>query len=308
MAEEKIVVSTQDSGRRLDLFISTTYANLSRSRIQRLLKENEIRVNGEIAKGSYRTKTNDVIEFTIPENKALALQGQAMELEICYQDEDVAVINKPKGLIVHPSTTSSENTLVHGLLAQLDDLSGINGSLRPGIVHRLDKDTSGLLLVAKNDKAHQFLAKQLQDKKMKRYYIALVHGSFDHDYGTIDAPIGRDQQDRKKMTVTAKNSKAAVTHFKVLRRFKDYSLLECELETGRTHQIRVHLQYIKHPLVGDEKYGFRKTLTTQGQMLQAYKLVFFLPKNKQEKTIEIPLTTEFTALLEKLEKENESGY
>ena len=305
MVQESRIITTEESGSRLDSLLASKYPQLSRTYLQKLINDGVLRLNGAAAKSNYRLKVGDLVEFSLPENQELPLQGQQLNLEICYQDQDCAVINKPKGLIVHPATSNREVTMVHGLLAQLDDLSGINGTLRPGIVHRIDKDTSGLVIVAKNDKAHRYLAQQLVDKSLKRSYYALVHGSIDHDYGTIDAPIGRDEKDRKKMTVTAKNSKKAVTHFKVIERYQGYCLLDCELETGRTHQIRVHLQYIGHPLVGDEKYGFKKTLATNGQMLHAYKLQFLLPSDGSLKTVEIGRPEEFEALLASLLRKDE---
>jgi len=308
MDQEKITVTESQIGKRIDILLCELYPDFSRSSVQKLIKEKQVMINGSTTKNNYKVKLDDEVTFSLPENVELDLTPVDMDLQICYQDSDVVVINKPKGLIVHPSNTSSEDTMVHGLLAQINDLSGINGILRPGIVHRIDKDTSGLILVAKNDAAHQFLAKQLVDKSLKRIYIALVHGVIDHDYGTIDAPIARDPKDRKKMAVTAKNSKEAITDFKVLRRFKHYTLVECELKTGRTHQIRVHLQYIGYPIVGDEKYGLRKTLSTNGQMLHAYKLCFLLPKSKKEKVIEIDLPEQFKELLIQIEKDDEREY
>ena len=214
------------------------------------------------------------------------------------------IINKPKGMIVHPTAGSQRDTLVNGLLYHCKDLSGINGVLRPGIVHRIDKDTTGLLIVAKNDKAHLSLAEQLKDKTVSRLYYALVHGVIEHDYGTIDAPIGRDPKDRQKMCVTSLNSKNAVTHFKVVERFKEYTLVECKLETGRTHQIRVHMQYIKHPVMGDPKYSYRKTRDCNGQMLHAHQLTFVHPSTNEKVVVDAPLPKQFEDILEELRQED----
>ena len=297
-----MITENDQAGTRLDVLLNEKYPELSRTRIQKLIKDQMVLVNGQPGKNNYQVRSNDEITFSLPEDKELDLTPVKMDLDIRYEDEDVVVINKPKGLSVHPANTD-EATLVHGLLAEIKGLSGINGVQRPGIVHRLDKDTSGLLIVAKNDRAHNFLAGQFKDRSIKRKYLALVHGVIPHDYGTIEASIGRDTKDRKKMTVTAKNSKEAVTNFKVIRRYRDYTLVECELLTGRTHQIRVHLQYIGYPLVGDLKYGRKKTRTEGGQMLHAYKLSFIVPKSKEVKEIETELPKEFAEVLAELEKE-----
>ena len=233
-------------------------------------------------------------------------QPQEMELDVVYEDHDVIVINKPKGMVVHPGPGNPDHTLVNGLLWHCQDLSGINGVLRPGIVHRIDKDTSGLIVACKNDNAHQSLAQQLAEKTAGRQYYALVHGVMPHEYGTIDAPIGRDEKDRQKMAVTEKNSRPAITHFKVVERFDRYTLLSCRLETGRTHQIRVHMQYIGFPIVGDPKYSLRKTLDTQGQMLHAYQLSFVHPSTGERMTFEAPLPPAFEALLAQLRQERSS--
>ena len=230
----------------------------------------------------------------------LDLEPQDLHLDVVYEDEDVIVINKPKGMIVHPTSGSQKDTLVNGLLYHCKDLSGINGVMRPGIVHRIDKDTTGLLIVAKNDKAHESLANQLKDKSVSRKYYALVHGVIAHDFGTIDAPIGRDPKDRQKMCVIAKNSKHAVTHFKVIERFKEYTLVECSLETGRTHQIRVHMQYIGHPVVGDPKYSYRKTMNCNGQLLHAHELTFVHPSTQEKMVVEAKLPLQFEEILNDL--------
>ena len=234
------------------------------------------------------------------DDRELEVEPENIPLDIRYEDEDVIVINKPKGMVVHPANGNQNGTLVNALLYHCKDLSGINGVLRPGIVHRIDKDTTGLLIVAKNDMAHASLSKHLQTKSVNRLYYALVHGVIPHDFGTIDAPIGRDVNDRQKMAVTASNSKDARTHFKVIERFKEYTLVECRLETGRTHQIRVHMQYIGHPVVGDEKYSYRKTMKTGGQLLHAHQLTFVHPRTNETITVEAPLPTQFEEILEEL--------
>ena len=307
MVKQEIKVEIEKMKQRLDTFLCDNLSEYSRAFIQKAVKEGFVLLNGKEAKNSDIVKTNDIVSWQTPPKEELDLKPLNLDLEICYQDDNLAVINKPKGLVVHPASTTKEVTLVHGALAQLDDLSGINGVLRPGIVHRLDKDTSGLIIVAKNDKAHEFLAKQLKAKTLKRDYLALVHGVIDHDFGTIEAPIGRDKNDRRKMTVTEINSKDAITNFKVIRRFKKYTLVECSLETGRTHQIRVHMLFIGFPVVGDDKYGRKKTLETQGQLLHAYRLRFVLPESEIEKTVECELPKQFQEVLNEIEREDNEG-
>ena len=232
-----LIVEEQDQGVRLDKYLSTAMDDCSRSRAQQLIDEEAVRIDDLPVKNSYKVKAGDEIEVTLPEEEALEAQPQEMALNVVYEDHDVIVINKPKGLVVHPGPGNPDHTLVNGLLWHCHDLSGINGVLRPGIVHRIDKDTSGLIVACKNDNAHQSLAKQLVEKTAGRQYYALVHGVINHEYGTIDAPIGRDEKDRQKMAVTEKNSRPAITHFKVVERFDNYTLVSCRLETGRTHQI-----------------------------------------------------------------------
>lgn len=269
---------------RLDKYLAL-HTEFSRSRIQQLIDEDCIYVNDTIVKANYKLKLKDEIKIKLPEIVEAVAKPMKMDLDIVYEDTDLLVINKQKGLVVHPGNGNYDNTLVNGLLYYCKDLSGINGVLRPGIVHRIDKDTSGLLIVCKNDFTHQAIAKQLEEKTCKRKYLALVHGVIPHDYGTIDAPIGRDSKDRQKMTVTQHNSKNAITHFKVIKRYDKYTLVECELLTGRTHQIRVHMQYIKYPIVGDPRYGYKKTLETQGQMLHAYQITFTHPRTNEVMTL-----------------------
>lgn len=300
MSQYKWIV--EEGGVRVDRFIALCNEELSRSYIQQLITDGQVTVNGSAVKSNYKVKVNDEIELILPEVKELEAVPQKMDLNIVYEDHDVIVINKPKNMVVHPGVGNPDGTLVNGLLYHCKDLSGINGVLRPGIVHRIDKDTTGLLVVCKNDKAHESLSQQLKDKTAFRKYIALVHGVMPHEYGTIDAPIGRDEKDRQKMAVTAKNSRDAVTHFKVLKRYSKYTLLECVLETGRTHQIRVHMQYIGFPIVGDPKYSIRKTLDTNGQMLHACELSFIHPTTNEKMTFEAPLPEEFKAVLATLEE------
>ncbi|PTK80789.1 RluA family pseudouridine synthase, partial [Staphylococcus haemolyticus] len=269
----------------------------SRSQIQDLIKEDLVTVNEKVIKSNYKVKLNDLIIVTEKEVVEADIQPENLNLNIYYEDEDVAIVYKPKGMVVHPSPGHYSGTLVNGLMYQIKDLSGINGEIRPGIVHRIDKDTSGLLMVAKNDIAHRGLVEQLMDKSVKRKYTALVHGNIPHDYGTIDAPIGRNEKDRQSMDVVD-NGKEAVTHFNVLEHFNDYTLIECQLETGRTHQIRVHMKYIGFPLVGDPKYGPRKTLDIGGQALHAGVIGFEHPVTHEYIERQAELPKEFETLLE----------
>ena len=271
--------------------------DLSRSKVQEMIKQELVLVNNKNIKNSYLLKENDIVSIIGELTKETDAKPEEMDLDIIYEDEDVIVINKPSGIVVHPAAGHYSGTLVNGLLAHTNSLSNSNGELRPGIVHRIDKDTSGLLLVAKNDKAHEFLASQLKDKTLSRTYIALVYGVINHETGTIDAPIGRDINDRKKMAVTDINSKDAITHFKVLEKYKDTTLLEVKLETGRTHQIRVHMDYIKHPIVNDPVYGKKKNCTSFGQMLHAKEIKFIHPKTKNEMSFSCDLPEEFNLIL-----------
>ena len=246
-------------GERLDAFLARQADNLSRSAAQKLIEDGLVTRNGKKGKKNDKLNPGDAIEYDLPEAKPVDIVPTEMHLDIVYEDEDLLVINKPKGLVVHPAAGHQDDTLVNGLMHALgDDLSGINGELRPGIVHRIDKDTSGLLAVAKNDHAHLMLASQLKDHSMARTYEAIVCGSFREDSGTVDAPIGRHPSDRKKMCVTERNSKHAVTHWEVVRRYRGYTHIRCKLETGRTHQIRVHMAHIGHPILGDLVYGRKK--------------------------------------------------
>ena len=291
-------------GERLDAFLARCAEGLSRSAAQKLIEEGQVTRNGKPGKKNDKLNPGDEIVCTIPEPVAVDIKATEMELDIVYEDEDVLVINKPKGLVVHPAAGHQEDTLVNGLLyAMGDDLSGINGELRPGIVHRIDKDTSGLLAVAKNDLAHTMLASQLKDHTMARTYELIVCGSFREDSGTIDAPIGRHPTDRKKMCVTARNSKNAVTHWEVVARYRGYTHVRCRLETGRTHQIRVHMAHIGHPILGDTVYGHKKPeLGQDSQCLHAGALCFRHPRDGRAVMVFAELPQYFKDVIAKLEK------
>lgn len=297
---KETVVEMQNG--RLDKVCSEIFSDYSRSQIKKLLDGGNITVNGKTEKAKYKVKSGDLIRLEEPETKTLELRPENIPLDIVYEDDDVIVINKPQGMVVHPAPGHDEHTLVNALLYHCP-LSTINGTFRPGIVHRIDKDTSGLLMVAKNDKAHRSLAKQLKDKTNIREYVALVHGRIAEDEGTINAPIGRSLKDRKKQAVV-KDGRNAVTHFEVLKRYRDYTLVKCILETGRTHQIRVHMKYICHPLVGDPLYGPKKTIKGNGQFLHAGKLGFVHPTTGKLLIFEAPLPKIFQECLEKLDKTN----
>jgi len=295
-------VSADMVKKRLDKALVDLLEDKSRAYILKCIEEEKVSVNGKIEKPSYLLKENDLITYEPLEEKKLSLEGQNLNLEIVYEDEDVAVVNKPKGMVVHPAAGNYENTLVHGLLYELEDLSTINGVARPGIVHRIDKDTTGLLMIAKNDKASLSLTEQLKAHTCKRTYQALVYGTIQENKGKINAPIGRDQMDRKKMAVT-KDGKEAITHFTVLKRFKDFTLVECALETGRTHQIRVHFSYIGHPLVGDKVYGRRKVIGDEGQFLHAKTIGFLHPSTGKWMEFDSELPEYFKVFLKQLECE-----
>ncbi|CAM3533782.1 RluA family pseudouridine synthase [Paenibacillus lupini] len=281
----------EQAGERIDKFITDSMNDdaISRTQVQEWIKAGAVRVNGNIVKSNYKLSSGDQAVVRIPEPEDAAIAAENIPLDIVYEDSDVIVINKPRGMVVHPAPGHSSGTVVNALMYHCKDLSGINGVLRPGIVHRIDKDTSGLLMAAKNDLAHVSLAEQLKEHTVSRKYIALVHGNLPHDQGTIDAPIGRDQNDRKLFTVTEKNSKHSVTHFVVLERLVDYTIVELQLETGRTHQIRVHLKYIGYPLAGDPVYGRNKTVALKGQALHAALLGFKHPRTGEFLEFEVPI-------------------
>ena len=303
MEAKQYIVEKEREFTRLDKYLNEQ-EEMSRSRIQTLIEEEHILVNHQPTKANYKIKVGDVIDLLAVEDESLEVEAENIPLDIVYEDQDVIVINKPKGMVVHPAPGAMHHTLVNALLYHCRDLSGINGVLRPGIVHRIDKDTTGLLIVAKNDNAHKSLSEQLQSKSVSRKYYALVHGVIEHEFGTIDAPIGRDVKDRQKMMVTATNSKDAKTHFQVIERFQEYTLVECRLETGRTHQIRVHMRYIGHPVVGDEKYSYRKTMQVGGQLLHAHEIEFVHPRTNENIVLNAPIPEIFETVLRELrEKE-----
>lgn len=303
METREFLVDT--TGERIDTFLASRTTEFSRSRIEALIKEQNVLVNGATVSKSYRTKADDVITLYVPPVEDCAPKPCEMDLSIVYEDDDIIVLNKPKGLVVHPAPGHSGDTLVNGLLAHCkDSLSGINGEKRPGIVHRIDKDTSGLLVIAKNDKAHQGLSVQFERHTIDRVYETIVIGKMPSESGTIDAPIGRSQKDRKKMAAGARNSKRAVTHYKVIKQYNGFAHLMCELETGRTHQIRVHLSSIGHFVLGDLVYGRTVSglnLGFEGQCLHARVLGFDHPVTGEHMRFESPLPEYFVAILNKLE-------
>lgn len=293
-------VIVKEAGVRLDKAVADL-TELSRSQANEAIKAGTILVNNQRQKARYAVKLGDVISYELPKEEVLDYQPENIPIEIVYEDSDVAVVNKPQGMVVHPSAGHASGTLVNALLYHVKDLSTINGVVRPGIVHRIDKDTSGLLMIAKNDKAHQALAQELKEKKSLRQYVAIVHGNLPNDRGVIEAPIGRSDKDRKKQAVTAKG-KPALTRFQVLERFGDFTLVELTLETGRTHQIRVHMAYIGHPIAGDPVYGPRKTLAGHGQFLHAKTLGFTHPTTGELMTFSVDVPAIFQETLEKLRK------
>lgn len=300
---EKINLVIEDENNlRLDKLIAMNLKDLSRTQIQEMISNGLVLVNHKVEKASYKTRINDQIEITIEDNVDLDVEPEDIPLNVIYEDKDVIVVDKPSGMIVHPSPGIVHGTLVNALLYHCKDLSGINGVNRPGIVHRIDKETSGLLMIAKNDVAHRELSQQLKDHTVTRRYVALVHGLIPHTQGKIDAPIGRNPKDRQSMAVTRTNSKNAVTNFTVLKRYQDMTLIECRLETGRTHQIRVHMSYIGYPVYGDPKYGYRKDDTSHGQYLHAKKLGFIHPTTKEYMEFESELPDYFQQKLDELEE------
>jgi 23S rRNA pseudouridine1911/1915/1917 synthase len=301
MEKMEHIILEEQKGDRIDKAVSMLDSEWSRTQVQQWIKEGHVLVNGTPVKSNYKCSMNDKIEIFIPDPEVLDVLPEEMDLDIYFEDKDVLVVNKPRGMVVHPAPGHLTGTLVNGLMAHCKDLSGINGVLRPGIVHRIDKDTSGLLMVAKNDMAHESLVNQLVEKTVTRKYKAIVHGVIPHDFGTIDAPLGRDPKDRQSMTVVD-DGKHAVTHFHVLERFNAFTLVECQLETGRTHQIRVHMKYIGYPLAGDPKYGPKKTLEINGQALHAGVLGFTHPRSGEYLEFEAPLPADFEQLLDQLRK------
>lgn len=292
------LVQNENAKNRIDKYIAEQLeGEASRSQVQLWIADGYVRVNGNPVKANYKVAPEDRVDLAIPEPEAVEIEPEDIPLDVAYEDADVIVVNKPRGMVVHPAPGHASGTLVNALMHHCRDLSGINGELRPGIVHRIDKDTSGLIMAAKNDKAHASLAAQLKEHSVTRRYYAVVHGNITHDQGTVDAPIGRDPQDRKMFTVTDRNSKHAVTHFTVVERFGDYCLLELQLETGRTHQIRVHMKYIGHPLVGDPMYGRSKGLKMDGQALHAAVLGFVHPSTGEYMEFTAPMPDDMEELL-----------
>lgn len=297
---KQILVKYDHVGVRLDAYLlEQFFQDKSRNFVQQCIKDGQIKVNDHIVKTGYLLKANDQILIDIQQPEPLKLDAVDLKLDIIYEDQDLVVINKPQGLVVHPASSYHEPTLVHGLLHQVDELSSMNGIIRPGIVHRIDKDTSGLLVVAKNDVAHQRLSEDLSKHTIERVYIALVYGVIKENEGTIEAPIARHPKNRLKMAVLP-NGKKAVTHFKVLERFDRYTFIECHLETGRTHQIRVHMQFINHPIVGDPIYGPKEVIGDEGQFLHAKTLSFIHPTKKEHMTFHAPMPLSFEIMLNKL--------
>lgn len=297
------MVEPEDIGERVDKFLATVQEDWSRSQLQGWIKDGLLMVNGKPVKGNYRLQEDDEVTLTVPPAREVDIQPENIPLDVVYEDGDVIVVNKQRGLVVHPAPGHYSGTLVNALLYHCRDLSGINGVLRPGIVHRIDKDTSGLLMAAKNDKAHESLANQLKAHTVTRRYIALVHGIISHEKGTIDAPIGRDPKNRQQMAVVFENSKPAISHFVVLERFKEHTLVEMKLETGRTHQIRVHMKYIGHPLVGDPKYGPKNLFSIEGQALHAKTLGFDHPATGEHLEFHAQLPDDMEAILARLRLE-----
>lgn len=296
----QIVVEENDN-LRIDKYLATK-TEFSRSLIDKMLEDSAILLNGKSVKSSTKVSLNDVIDLQDDYVKEFDIEPNEMTLDIVYEDNDIMVVNKPSGVVVHPGSGNRNNTLVNGLMYYTTNLSDMNGEERPGIVHRIDKDTSGLLLVAKTNKAHEILADNFKNKEIKREYIALLKGIFPHNSATIDAPIGRDKNDRKKMTVTSENSKSAITHLKVLKRYKNYTLVSLILDTGRTHQIRVHMKYIGYPVYNDPVYTNDKT-TSFGQFLHSYKMDFKHPITNEEMHFECSLPKEFKSFIDSLEQD-----
>ena len=292
---EKIVVN-DEFDIRLDSYLASKL-DISRSKIQKLIKDEKILVNGKSVSASYKVMENDVVEVNDSLDFSIDIKGEDIPLDIVYENDDLLVINKPSGMVVHPAPGNYTGTLVNALVGKFN-LS--NNELRPGIVHRLDKDTSGLMLVAKNDWAHEKLSEMIKNRDVKRTYLALVEGVINHETGTIDAPIGRSLDNREKMMVTEINSKDSITHFKVLKRFSKYTLIECQLETGRTHQIRVHMAYIGHPVVNDSVYGKRVNNNDFGQLLHSRKISFNNPRDGESLTFEVDAPQEFYDIMNEL--------
>lgn len=305
MEKKRFYVNNKEAGERLDVFLAKKLKGISRSKIQKLLQDKNVTVNRKIEKASYKIKEKDIIEITIPKAVPIKIAPQDIPIDIIYEDKDIIVVNKPKGMVVHPAQGNYSGTLVNALLFHCKDLSGIGGFLRPGIVHRLDKDTSGLIVAAKNDSAHLHLASQIKNRNVKKVYYALAHGFLEKQSGIINAPIGRHKYERKKMAVDISKGRKAVTHFKLLESFDEgFSLLSIKLKTGRTHQIRVHMAYLGHPVVGDILYAPRKKniFGIKEQLLHSIKLGFIHPSSKEYVEFNAPLPEYFEEILNKLRK------
>ncbi len=300
---DEIKLISEKSDLRIDAYISSKLDSLSRSAVQKLIGDNNITVNNKAINKNYKIKINDEIKVIMPPPQVLDVKAEDIELDIVYEDSDVAVINKPQGMVVHPAAGHYSGTLVNALMNNVEDLSSINGVLRPGIVHRLDKNTSGLLIIAKNDLSHSFLSNCLKEHSINRIYYALVEGVVKNDKGVINAPLGRSEKDRKKRCVTTKNSKEAITNYDVIKRYKKYTLIKLKLETGRTHQIRVHMKHIGHPVVGDDVYGKEdKKFGLKGQLLHSKSIGFIHPTTKEYLEFDSELPDYFKKVLEKIEK------
>lgn len=299
MEEYSLKVKKKDQGKRIDKFLASEYSDLSRSFIQKLIEEEKVTVNQNNVDKSYKIAEDEILKIIV-EEKESEIKAVEMDLDVVYEDQDIIVINKNADRVVHPAPGHHNDTIVNALLAHVDNLSAINGVKRPGIVHRLDKDTSGLLIAAKNDKAHKKLAEQFKNRTVDKYYYALIEGNLAYKKGKIDAPIGRDPNNRKKMAVRKRRSKNAVSRFKIIEEFKAYTLVEVKIETGRTHQIRVHFSYLGHPVVGDKKYGSKNTLKAKRQLLHARKLAVKHPSTGEKIVFEAELKEDFKEILNKL--------
>ena len=302
MTKNEFFVEENDAGKRIDSFLAECIDDITRNAVQRLIEDSNVSINGKVPSKNYKLKIGDTITVVIPDPKLPEARPENIPIEIIYEDDDLLVVNKPKGMVVHPAPGNYEGTLVNALLYYCGDrLSGINGVLRPGIIHRIDKDTSGLLIVAKNDNSHRLLAEQIKEHSFTRKYRAVVYGNLKDDEGTVNAPIGRHPADRKKMTVTLKNSREAVTHYKVLKRYQGFTYVELTLETGRTHQIRVHMSSIGHPVAGDPVYGPKKVITSLGgQCLHAFYISFVHPVTGETLSFSSELPDYFTKFLDSL--------
>lgn len=301
MKKKVFEIENKDIGKRLDLFLQECFPSFSRSHFSKLIEDGLVTVNNKKVKSGWKLRLGELVEVEFKEPEKISTEAEEVPFDIVYEDDDLVVVNKPQGVVVHPCSSTKSGTLVNGLLYRIKNLSGINGVLRPGIVHRLDKETSGLLVVAKNDKAHISLAKQIKDKTCKRNYLAILEGNLKEDSGEIKTYIARDKKDRKKMAVSD-SGREAITDYKVLERFKNACFVEFSLKTGRTHQIRVHAKYLGHPIIGDKVYG-KEVKGLEGQLLHAYKLTFIHPTTLKEMTFEAPLPDYFENYLKKLRKQ-----